>query len=101
MTKVSFNWSMKIMDIARATPNFYAFSSGTAYTSIVFPQVEYTAALLPLQINFGTSAYITVISGPTIMVANSGYVADTPDTSIIRITETGTALTSDITVTVT
>ena len=101
LNRVSFNWSMRIMDIARATPNFYAFSSGTAYTSILFPQVEYTAALLPLEINFGTSAYITVISGPTIMAANSAYVADTPDTSIIRITETGTAQTSDITVTVT
>lgn len=101
VSKVSFNWSMKIMDIERSSPNFYAFSSGTAYTSILFPQVDYTAALSPVQINFGTSAYITVLSGPTVMTANSAYVADTPDSSVIRITETGTALYEDITVTVT
>lgn len=101
LNRVSFNWSMKVMDVNRASPNFYAFSSGVAYQSIAFPQVEYTASLSPVEIFFGTSAYITVLSGPTIMAANSGYVADTPDTSIIRITETGTALYEDITVTVT
>lgn len=101
LNRVSFNWSMKVMDVNRTSPNFYAFSSGAAYQSIAFPQVEYTAALSPVEIFFGTSAYITVLSGPTVMVANSGYVANTADTSIIRITETGTALYEDITVTVT
>lgn len=101
VSRVSFNWSMKIMDIEKSSPNFYAFSIGTAYTSILFPQVDYTAALSPVQINFGTSAYITVLSGPAVISANSAYVPDTSDISIIRITETGTALYEDITVTVT
>lgn len=100
LNRVSFNWSMKIMDINRTYPNFYAFSSGTAYTGIFFPQVDYTAALSPLEIDFGTSAYIDVLSGPTIMTANSAYVSDAAETSVIRITETGTAQYYDITITV-
>lgn len=101
LNRVSFNWSLKIMDVARLSPNFYVFSSGTPYTSIVFPQVEYTVGLAPLQIDFGTSAYITILSGPTVLSSNSAYTSDSVDTSVIRITETGTALFEEITITVT
>ncbi len=100
LTRVSFDWSMKIMDINRSYPNFYIFSSGTPYTSIVFPQVEYTTGLAPLEIFFGTTAYVSVLSGPMLFLRNSGYTSDTSAVSVIRIIETGTASTSTITVTV-
>lgn len=99
--KVSFNWSMKIMDIARSNPNFYISAAPIAYTSLLFPEVDYVSGSAPLTFDFGTSAFISVLSGPATLTANSASVPNTPATSVFRISETGSVLYGDIAVTVT
>ena len=101
LNRVSFNWSLKIMDIARSSPNFYIAAAPIAYSSLLFPEVDYVSGSAPLTFDLGTSAFLSILSGPATLTANSASVPVTPAVSVIRITETGTASYQDITVTVT
>lgn len=101
-TRVGFNWSLKIYDIARTglSPNFYVVSSGTPYTSIVFPQVDYVTGLSPLTFNLGTLCFLSIVSGPAILNGNQVLVSDESATTVVRAATTDGSDTKDVTVTV-
>lgn len=85
LTQVSFNWSLKIFDLNRSYPQFYANLEGDiAYTSLILPQVEYTAGNAPLTFNFSTPNYFTVLSGPGVLTDNSlTFTTDVSDTVVV------------------
>ncbi len=100
LAQVSFNWSLKIYDIARAVPNFFISSSGSAYSSIVFPEVDYVTGSNPLVINLGTLCYLLILSGPGVLIGNQVEVTDDPSTIVVRAVTTDGADTEDITINV-
>lgn len=85
LTQVSFGWSLKIFDLNRNYPQFYVnLSNVTAYSSLVLPQIEYTAGNAPLTFNFQSPYYFTVLSGPGTLSANSlTFLTDTSDTVVV------------------
>lgn len=100
-TQASFSWSLKINDMARLTgPNFFMTQSGLAYSSIIFPEVDYVSGLNPLVINLGTSCYLSILSGPGVLIGNQVEVTDDPAVIIVRAATTDGADTQDITLTV-
>ncbi len=102
-TQVSMDWSLKINDVARITgaPNFFINSTGEAYNSIVFPEVDYVSGSSPLTINLGTLCYLSVLSGPAIINGNQVLIDDVPpETVIVRMVTTDGSDTEDITVSV-
>lgn len=102
--KISFNWSMKIMDPQRSGVNFY-ISPGNrvCYNSGDFPQVNWGTGItqLPLVLTFGTCCFLDVLSGPTIIDSNNIYVSDEPAVTVLRVSESGTSSYQDVTLTVT
>lgn len=78
VTKASMSWSLKINDINRRYPNFFINSSGTPYTSVIFPQVGQTSGVPPLTFNLSTSCFLNVLNGPGILSGNSVFVTDDP-----------------------
>ncbi len=100
LTQVSMNWSLKINDIARSTPNFYINATGLAYNSIVFPEVEYVTGVAPLTLNLGTLCYLLVLSGPGVLIGNQLQVTDDPSTVVVRAVTTDGVDTEDITLTI-
>ncbi len=90
LTQVSFNWSLKIYNVNQLTgsPNFFINTTGAAYSSIIFPQVDYTAGNSPLVINLGASCYLLVVSGPGIFSGNYLNVTDDASTVVVRATTT-------------
>lgn len=100
LTEVTFDWTLKIYDINRPSPNFFINQSGQYYTSVIFPQVEYVTGSSPLTINLGTACYLSVLSGPAVLSGNAVFVADLPETVIVRSVAIDGSDTQDITVTV-
>lgn len=96
-SKVSLQWSLKIADLNRASPNFYINVSATAYASVVFSQVEYAVGSGPFTINLGTPCYISIVSGPGIVEGNVVQVSDFGTIVVRLIPEDGSAV-QDITV---
>lgn len=101
LTQMSFNWSLKVYDIARLSgPNLFMTSSGVAYSSIVFPEVSYVSGSSPLVINLGTLCYLVILSGPGILIGNQVEVTDEASTVVVRAVTTDGSDTEDITLTV-
>lgn len=101
--RVSFDWSVKIYDInrtARGCPNFYINASGTPYTSIIFPQVDYVSGSAPLTFNLSTGCFLTLLSGPGLLSGNSVFVTDEASVVVVRAAATDGSDTRDVTVTV-
>lgn len=99
-TQVDMSWSLKIYDINRLVPNFFISSTGSVYTTIVFPEVEYVVGSAPLTFTLGTPCYLSILSGPGILNGNSVLVSDSPDTIVVRAIAADGSDTQDITVTV-
>lgn len=103
-TQLSMDWSVKVYDVNRTgpnDPNFYITSSGTAYSSLIFPQVDYVTGAAPLVIQLGTLCYLLVLSGPAVLDGNQVQVSDEPATSVVRVVATDGSETQDITLAVT
>lgn len=101
--RVSMDWSLKIYDINRVigSPNFFINSTGNAYTSVVFPEVEYVSGSAPLTINLGASCYLLIVSGPAFLNGNQVVLDDLPpETVVVRAATTDGSDTKDITLTV-
>ncbi len=101
--KVSLNWSLHIYDINRVTggaPNFLINSTGSAYTSIVFPQVDYVTGTKPLTFNLSTLSYLSILSGPGFLDGNNVYVSDDAAAIVVRSVATNGSDTEDLTVSV-
>ena len=101
LARVDLDWSLKIYDVARSSPNFFITNSGIAYTSVVFPQVDYVSGSSPLTFDLGTLCYLLILSGPGILDGNEVSVDDTPSSVVVRVVTTDGADTQDLTVTVT
>ncbi len=102
--RVSLNWSLHIYDINRVSngaPNFFITSTGSWYTSIVFPQVDYVTGSKPLTFNLSTGCYLSILSGPGILDGNNVYVSDEAATVVVRSLAIDGSDTRDLTVTVT
>lgn len=100
--RVAMDWSLKIYDVARITgPNFFISSTGSAYSSIVFPEVEYVSGFAPLTFNLNSLCYLFIASGPGVLNGNQVEVTDDPSSIIVvRAVKTDGSDTEDITVTV-
>lgn len=101
LARVDLDWTMKIYDIARPVPNFFITSSGIAYSSIVFPEVDYVSGSSPLTFNLSTLCYLLVLSGPGVLNGNQVSVTDDPSTIVVRAVTTDGSDSQDVTITVT
>ncbi len=102
-SRVSMDWSLKIYDVARiaGAPNFFINSTGVAYTSIIFPQVDYVSGSAPLTFSLGALCYLSIISGPGVLVGNQVEIDDVPGSQVtVRAVATDGSDTEDVTVSV-
>lgn len=98
LAQVSLSWSLKIYDISQlAGPNFFMTASGAAYSSIVFPEVDYVSGSNPLVVNLGALCYLSIVSGPGVLFNNQVEVTDDPSVVVVRAVTTDGSNTEDIT----
>lgn len=102
--RVSLNWSLKIIDINRTganSPNFYILSTGSAFTSIIFDQVDYVSGSAPLTFDLSESCFISILDGPAFLSGgNHVFVSDAAGTTTVRAASAAGTDIQDITVTV-
>ena len=72
-----------------------------AYSSIIFPDVEYVSGSSPLQFDLSAPAYLSIFSGPATLTNNNVYITETPGTVLVRVLESGGTGVQDLTVTLT
>lgn len=86
LNRVSLNWSLKIKDINKSSPNFYITPETAAFTSVIFP-VEYTSGSSPsLTFLLSLPSYLSVVSGNATLSGNNVVINDPTGTYAIRAT---------------
>lgn len=103
VAKVAFSWSAQIYDVNRIGPqnaNWFILDTGQAYSSVVFPQVDYVSGSAPLTFDLSTGCFLFIVSGPGLLSGNSVFVTDETATIVVRCAATDGSDTQDLTVTV-